>query len=282
MTSFSPASPSSGWKTPFGGTADVRAAMERSGKPAAEQAQRFVSMAVHQIGGQLRRVKWPWDSNGARNSQNASASILRPASLQEDARGGRQEPRSGTSFPGKVNVRGSGCADLCGVGMRRKRIAGIKDINVYAVGMYFNSGELKKVASRKKESQEKVLEDVIDQKGMKNVIRLVLVYPRVTGKMITVSLDEQIGSKLRKTGNHEDFVQFAKGFEGSKMKKGSVITLDSSRDGTVTTFIDGKMTNSLKSRPLSTALVDLYLGKKTIIPDLRSDALSQISKIAPR
>ena len=172
--------------------------MERSGKPAAEQAQRFVSMAVHQIGGQLRRVKWPWDSNGARNSQNASASILRPASLQEDARGGRQEPRSGTSFPGKVNVRGSGCADLCGVGMRRKRIAGIKDINVYAVGMYFNSGELKKVASRKKESQEKVLEDVIDQKGMKNVIRLVLVYPRVTGKMITVSLDEQIGSKLRK------------------------------------------------------------------------------------
>jgi len=51
--------------------------------------------------------------------------------------------------------------------------------------------------------------------------------------------DDQIGDTLRRRGEGECFESFSKAFEGEKFRKGTVITL-SSKNGTVTTFIDGR------------------------------------------
>ena len=46
----------------------------------------------------------------------------------------RVEPKTGLEFPELFCSRGKdGCAELQGVGVRAKRIAGLKDVNVYAL-----------------------------------------------------------------------------------------------------------------------------------------------------
>ena len=110
-------------------------------------------------------------------------------------------------FAGKVCLAGdkSSCVDLAGVGVRKKRLAGIKDIKAYAVGVYFSNNDIRRTAHERAVTQarandeepvEKLLNGVM-QKG-KNIIRLVVVFPRATGNMISRSLDDQIGNKLKK------------------------------------------------------------------------------------
>jgi hypothetical protein len=60
-----------------------------------------------------------------------------------------REPRTGLDFPPEFCSRGrKGCAQLEGVGVRAKRIAGLK-VNVYALGIYFDEAAAKKALGPK-------------------------------------------------------------------------------------------------------------------------------------
>jgi len=212
------------------------------------------------------------------------------AAVVEIEKGGKKEPKSGMSFPGKVCMAGdrSSCVDLAGVGLRTKRLAGIKDIKAYAVGVYFSNNVIRRSARERevvsartngKEPAEKLLNGVM-QKG-KNIIRLVVVFPRATGKQISRSLDDQIGNKLKKSGNYKDFEDFSTAFVGGKFRKGTVITMHAAKNGVLTTFIDGQKKNSVRSLPVCNALVDLYLDRETITKDLRADTLGNMSTSFP-
>merc|ERR1712087_590733 len=121
------------------------------------------------------RVSWkrPGGLNAYFNKQASS--------IVEIEKGGKQEPTSGMNFPGKVCLVGdkSSCVELAGVGVRKKRLAGIKDIKAYAVGVYFHPNDVRKTASQRavlaksdgeggKEPVEKLL-DGVREKG-KNII----------------------------------------------------------------------------------------------------------------
>ncbi|QDZ23418.1 hypothetical protein A3770_10p59360 [Chloropicon primus] len=217
----------------------------------------------------------PWKGERARTSKGV---------IREVKKGGKKEPRSGMSFPGAVCLAGdrsgSSCVDLAGVGVRKKRLAGIAAITAYAVGVYLNKGDVARqkkgvFGDKKKNTPEKLLEGVLDG-NRKNVIRLVVVFPRATGKQISKSLDDQIGDTLRRRGEGECFESFSKAFEGEKFRKGTVITL-SSKNGTVTTFIDGRKKNAVHSEALNSELMNLYLGPATITQDCRQDTLSSLA-----
>mmetsp|Transcript_2762 Transcript_2762/g.9517 ORF Transcript_2762/g.9517 Transcript_2762/m.9517 type:complete len:250 (-) Transcript_2762:72-821(-) len=201
--------------------------------------------------------------------------------VREVSKGGKKEPKSGMSFPGGVCLAGdrSSCVDLAGVGVRRKRLAGIAAITAYAVGVYFDNGDVARQKGGgfgvRRDTPEKLLDGVVAN-TRKNVIRLVVVFPKATGKMISKSLDDQIGDKLRAQGHGACFETFTEAFQGEKFRKGTVITF-ASKNGTLTTFIDGRKKNSVKSAPLNRALVDLYLGQDTITKDVRADTLSSLA-----
>ena len=121
--------------------------------------------------------------------------------VREVSKGGKKEPKSGMSFPGGVCLAGdrSSCVDLAGVGVRRKRLAGIAAITAYAVGVYFDNGDVARQKGGgfgvRRDTPEKLLDGVVAN-TRKNVIRLVVVFPKATGKMISKSLDDQIGDKV--------------------------------------------------------------------------------------
>ena len=62
----------------------------------------------------------------------------------------RVEPKTGLEFPELFCSRGKdGCAELQGVGVRAKRIAGLKDVNVYALGIYVEEAALDRAVKPK-------------------------------------------------------------------------------------------------------------------------------------
>ena len=179
---------------------------------------RLASIAVQNI---ESRLKLPWRKESGTDEQN----------IKEIGAGGKREPSTGAEFPGRVCRVGdrSSCVDLTGVGVRKKRLAGIKDIKAYAVGVYFNHDEIRRTANRAgREGSVKLLDGVLEKSG-KNVIRLVVIFPRATGKQIAKSLDDQIGNKLRQAGHYKDFEAFSKAFDGAKFRKGTTITFSTAR-----------------------------------------------------
>ena len=64
----------------------------------------------------------------------------------------RTERHTGLEFPAEFCSRGrDGCAQLEGVGVRAKRIAGLKNVNVYALGIYIDeAAALKALAPKHK------------------------------------------------------------------------------------------------------------------------------------
>ena len=91
-------------------------------------------------------------------------------------------------------------------------------------------------------------------------------------------VDDQIGDDLRRQGHYSDFEAFTRAFDGEKFKKGTVITFSTSRNGTMTTFIDGRRKNAVRSQALNTSLMKLYLGENTITKDVREDTLSSLAR----
>ena len=63
---------------------------------------------------------------------------------------------------------------------------------------------------------------------------------------------------------------------GERFRKGTVITF-SSKNGTLTTYIDGRKKNSVKSKALNESLMNLYLGEETVTKDVRQDTLSALA-----
>merc|ERR1711924_544792 len=51
----------------------------------------------------------------------------------------------------------------------------------------------------------------------------------------------------------------------------------SSKNGTLTTYIDGRKKNSVKSKALNESLMNLYLGEETVTKDVRQDTLSALA-----
>ncbi len=133
------------------------------------------------------RVKLPWKQGGL----GSYLAKKQEKNVMEHSKGGKKEPSSGAFFPGKVCVAGdrSSCVDLAGVGVRKKRLIGIKDIKAYAVGVYFNPTDIRRADGgvRNEERAPATLDNVLVQNG-KSIIRLVVVFPRATGKQISKSL----------------------------------------------------------------------------------------------
>lgn len=198
--------------------------------------------------------------------------------VESDHNGGsRTEPKSGTIFPGEVCFRGSGrggCVDLVGVGVRKKRIA-IRDVDVYAVGLYLAKGSSLEPPAGV--GSEEVLSEC-----QSKAFRLEILYPRVSGKQISDSLSERIVPALSKARCSHHYPAFARAFEQTdcKFRKGSVIVFDMHR-GHVRTFIDGRQAGQIDSPAISSAISSAYLGGDTVSKDLRADVISSLRRAMP-
>ncbi|RDX82781.1 Fatty-acid-binding protein 1 [Mucuna pruriens] len=177
------------------------------------------------------------------------------------------ESKTGASFPSVIGPS----LKLCGIGLRKKCVLGLKNIDVYAFGVYADDEEIKRHLSEKygklsasqlKENKE-FTEDLMEN-DIPMTVRLQIVYGRLSIRSVRSAFEESVGSRLQKFGgsdNKDLLRRFTSQFKDEfKIPRGSIIHLAREKGHVLRTSIDGQEVGSIQSKLLCKSVLDLYFG----------------------
>ncbi|KAG4913158.1 hypothetical protein AAZX31_19G142800 [Glycine max] len=179
------------------------------------------------------------------------------------------ESKTGTSFPSVLDSS----QKLCGIGLRKKSILGLKNIDVYAFGVYADDEDIKrhlsekygKLSASELQGSKEFTEDLMES-DISMTIRLQIVYGRLSIRSVRSAFEESVGSRLQKFGgsdNKELLQSFTSQFKDEfKIPRGSVIHLSRDKGHVLRTSIDGQEVGSIQSKLLCKSILDLYFGEE--------------------
>ncbi|KAJ6336009.1 hypothetical protein OIU78_012581 [Salix suchowensis] len=165
------------------------------------------------------------------------------------------ETKTGAAFPSVVFES----RRLLGIGLRKKSILGLKNIDVYAFGVYADVDEVRKILGEK------------------------------YGKLSVSELKESKEFKedlmgdckfLGEPNNKELLQRFTSQFKDEyKIPRGSVIELSRERGHVLRTTIDGKEAGSIQSKLLCRSILDLYIGADPFDKGAKEDVESKLASL---
>ncbi|TKY62443.1 Fatty-acid-binding protein 1 [Spatholobus suberectus] len=179
------------------------------------------------------------------------------------------ESKTGASFPSVIGTS----QKLCGIGLRKKSILGLKNIHVYAFGVYADDDDIKRYLSEKYgklsasqlQGNREFTEDLMEN-DISMTVRLQIVYSRLSIRSVRSAFEESVGSRLQKFGgsdNKELLQRFTSQFKDEfKIPRGSVIHLSREKGHILRTSIDGQEVGSIQSKLLCKSILDLYFGEE--------------------
>ncbi|KAG9456443.1 hypothetical protein H6P81_000951 [Aristolochia fimbriata] len=188
-------------------------------------------------------------------------------SMADNSGGIAVESKTGVSFPTLLKDT----QRLLGIGLRKKSIVGLKNIDIYAFGVYADDQEIKNLiaenfgalsASELKENKDFYAQILHNDLSM--TVRLQIVYGRLNIRSVRSAFEESVGIRLKKfsgSDNNELLQRFTSQFKDEyKLPRGSIIDISREHGHIVRTTIDGKEIGSIQSKLLSQAILDLYIG----------------------
>lgn len=149
---------------------------------------------------------------------------------------------------------------LVGIGVRKKTLFGLKNIDVYAFGVYADSDDVRKMKERNGGIS---VGDVLDE-DVGITVRLQIVTGRLSIKSVRNAFEESVGNRLKKfsqSDNKELLQGFTSIFKDEyKIPRGTQIDLSREKGQLLRTKIDGNDVGCIQSKLLCRSLFDLYIG----------------------
>ncbi|KAK7285341.1 hypothetical protein RJT34_20112 [Clitoria ternatea] len=186
--------------------------------------------------------------------------------------------KTGASFPSALDSS----LKLCGIGVRRKCILGLKNIDVYAYGVYADDDDMRRYLSEKYgklsaselKGNKELTEDLIEN-DISMTIRLQIVYGKLSIRSVRSAFEESVGSRLQQFGgsdNKELLQRFTSQFKDEfKIPRGSIIHLSREKGHVLRTTIDGQEVGSIRSKLLCKSILDLYIGEEPFDKQAKED-----------
>ncbi|KAG2486136.1 hypothetical protein HYH03_015229 [Edaphochlamys debaryana] len=188
----------------------------------------------------------------------------------------RKEPSTGYEFPPEwCYLKTKNCPSLAGLGVRNKRIV-VKDIHVYALGIYADVGAAKgALAGFKKRSAEELEKDqafydAVVSSPLEKSLRLVISSRLVDRKKFLDALEERLAPKLKQAGEPATLDVFRSQFDSVHFEKGLEIAFTCLDNKKLVTQIGGKEMGTIASPSLCTSLFSIYLGSDPVSKDAKS------------
>lgn len=190
----------------------------------------------------------------------------------------QSEPATGISYPPDFCVlTKKHCPQLAGAGVRAKRILGLKNINVYTVGMYVDASGAKKALHKYKGSSvdglmanQKAFDELVDNTHFEKSLRLVISFGSLKRAQFINALEERLKPALNKAKEPASTMQaFEKLFDGVTFRKGTEVAFATHHKGQLVTQIDGKQVGTIQSPALVKALFDIYVGSDPVSSDAK-------------
>nr|GEY25938.1 fatty-acid-binding protein 1 [Tanacetum cinerariifolium] len=117
-----------------------------------------------------------------------------------------KEEKSGVVFPGVVE----GNKGLLGVGLRRKVLFGLKNIDVYAFGVYADDSDIKNFLNEKYATlsatelkNADITQDLMES-DVSVTIRLQIVYGKLSIRSVRNAFEDSVGTRLKKFGGSDN------------------------------------------------------------------------------
>ncbi|KAL8214946.1 hypothetical protein R6Q57_004395 [Mikania cordata] len=187
-------------------------------------------------------------------------------SLSDGPASGATESKTGVTFPAVLKDS----QRLLGVGLRRKVLFGLKNIDVYAFGVYADDNETKSFLSEKygtlstNELKNKDITQDLMESDVSVTVRLQIVYGKLSIRSVRNAFEDSVGSRLKTFGgsdNKELLQKFTSQFKDEyKIPRGSIIDLSKEKGFVLRTAIDGKEIGNVESQLLCRSILDLYIG----------------------
>ncbi|KAG2422594.1 hypothetical protein HXX76_015921 [Chlamydomonas incerta] len=204
-----------------------------------------------------------------------SASILGGLGKPGTA-GGRVEPATGYEFPAELCYLKKPCPSLAGLGVRNKRIV-IKDIHVYALGIYVDAAAAKSaLAGFKKKSPAELEADqsfydaVVSTPSVEKSLRLVISSRLVDRKKFLDALEDRLAPRLKQAGEPSTLDNFRAQFDSVHFEKGLEIAFTCVDNKKLVTKVAGQEKGSIASPALCSSLFDIYLGTDPVSKDAKT------------
>ncbi|KAK9945296.1 hypothetical protein M0R45_010818 [Rubus argutus] len=196
------------------------------------------------------------------------------------------DSKTGVAFPSVL----AESRRLLGIGLRRKRVLGLKNIDVYAYGIYADDNDVKKLLSEKygklslSELQEnKEYNDVLLETDIGMTVRLQIVYGKLSIGSVRSAFEESVGTRLQKFGgsdNQELLQRFTSQFKDEiKIPRGSIIDLSREPGFVLRTTIDGNDVGSIQSKLLCKSILDLYIGEEPFDKQAKEDVKLNLASV---
>jgi len=189
-----------------------------------------------------------------------------------------KEAATGLEFSAEFCPRDkSNCSQVAGLGVRAKRILGLKNINVYAVGLYVDAaGVRSKLGKYKGRDAEELVKssnmykDFVASSGVEKTLRLIINYGNISSDTFSNALKERMEPGLKSAGELKTMEKFTNLFTDVKFRKGLDITFTCAGD-TMTTRIDGKEVGKIISPKLNEVLLNVYVGDSPVSEDAKKN-----------
>ncbi|EOA24550.1 hypothetical protein CARUB_v10017808mg [Capsella rubella] len=224
-----------------------------------------------------------WASSSHRSSLLPWGSITLADSTSESV----VEPKTGFSFPASIGDS----RRLLGVGLRKKSLLGLKNIDVYAFGVYADCDDVKKLVGEKYANLpaseirgNKAFMDDLMEADIKMTIRLQIVYGKLNIRSVRNAFQESVGNRLNKFGgldNDQLLLSFTSLFKDEyKIPRNSTIDLTKEPGHVLSVAIEGDHVGSVKSQLLCKSILDLYIGEDPFDKKAREDFLDNVASLA--
>uniref|UniRef100_A0A804PNT8 Chalcone--flavanone isomerase n=1 Tax=Zea mays TaxID=4577 RepID=A0A804PNT8_MAIZE len=199
--------------------------------------------------------------------------------LPEDA----TEPTTGIKFPTVLEDNSNLTTEvLVGMGFRSMRIMRVKNLNLYAFGLYIQPDSVcKKLGPKYAYIPDAELKDHPDfyedllRENIDMTVRLVVSYNGLSIGTVRDAFEKSLGFRLQKT--------FGSCFsEDIRIPAGTKIDFRQTSDGQLITEIDGKQIGTVQSKDLCRAFFDMYIGDPPVSVETKQDIAQNVAGLIRR
>lgn len=208
------------------------------------------------------------------NAKPCRASIEGASALH----GGVVEKSTGTVYPLEYCcLKTKDCPQLMGVGVRSKRILGIKNINVYALGLYVDGNHAKQALRRYQgvepdalTQDQRFYADLVEAHDVERTLRLVITFAHISRAQFVRALEERLNPFVERDEDKMLLQTFKQQFDEVDIRPGLEICFVAGPNGRLVTKIAGEKKQDFCSPAIVSALLNIYVGEDTVSPDAKA------------
>jgi len=245
-------------------------------------------MALRKDGGHIQE---PAEQSYSEENRPGCACVAVPrVLLPEDL----TEPKTGIKFPTLLEDNSNLTTEvLVGMGFRSMRIMRVKNLNLYAFGLYIQPDSVcKKLGPKYACIPDAELKDHPDfyedllRENIDMTVRLVVSYNGLSIGTVRDAFEKSLGFRLQKMNPNTDYnclKTFGSCFsEDIRIPAGTKIDFRQTSDGQLITEIDGKQIGTVQSKDLCRAFFDMYIGDPPVSVETKQDIAQNVAGLIRR